>query len=62
MIATRSSVIWTFHIQFIGCRSRDVVARPRIFRKIDGRWQMIHPHVSFPVDPTSGAAKVDLRP
>jgi|GEM_PF-322698 len=34
----------------------------RIFRTIDGRWQMIHQHVSFPVDPTSGAAKMDLRP
>jgi ketosteroid isomerase-like protein len=34
----------------------------RIFQKIDGRWQMIHQHVSFPYDPKTGAAKTDLKP
>jgi ketosteroid isomerase-like protein len=34
----------------------------RVFQKIDGGWQMIHQHVSFPFDPASGAAKLDLRP
>ncbi|MEE6261164.1 nuclear transport factor 2 family protein [Plantactinospora sonchi] len=26
----------------------------RIFQRRDGRWQMIHQHVSFPFDPSSG--------
>ncbi|AVT31180.1 DUF4440 domain-containing protein [Plantactinospora sp. BC1] len=26
----------------------------RVFRKVDGRWQMIHQHVSFPFDPSTG--------
>lgn len=34
----------------------------RVFQKISGRWQMIHQHVSFPCDPTTGAAKMDLVP
>src|SRR5690606_14023685 len=34
----------------------------RVFQKIDGRWRMIHQHVSFPYDPESGAARLDLRP
>lgn len=34
----------------------------RVFQKVDGRWQMIHQHVSFPCDPETGAAKVDLKP
>jgi uncharacterized protein YndB with AHSA1/START domain len=34
----------------------------RIFQRIDGRWRMIHQHVSFPYDPESGAAKMDLHP
>lgn len=34
----------------------------RIFQKIDGRWQMIHQHVSFPVDPDSGEGRLDLKP
>lgn len=34
----------------------------RIFQKIDGRWQMIHQHVSFPMDPATGAVRVDLAP
>jgi uncharacterized protein YndB with AHSA1/START domain len=34
----------------------------RVFQRIDGRWQMIHQHVSFPFDPATGAAKMDLTP
>src|SRR5690606_13558487 len=34
----------------------------RVFQKVDGHWRMIHQHVSFPYDPGSGAAKLDLRP
>ncbi|HEY8944444.1 MAG TPA: SRPBCC domain-containing protein [Polyangiaceae bacterium] len=33
-----------------------------IFQRIDGRWQMIHQHVSFPVDPSSGSASTNLHP
>lgn len=34
----------------------------RIFQHIHGRWRMIHQHVSFPFDPATGQAKLDLRP
>jgi uncharacterized protein (TIGR02246 family) len=34
----------------------------RIFQKIDGRWLMIHQHVSFPMDPESGKAAMEVRP
>jgi ketosteroid isomerase-like protein len=34
----------------------------RVFQKIDGRWKMIHQHVSFPVDPETGEARTDLEP
>lgn len=34
----------------------------RIFQRIGGRWQMIHQHVSFPADPDTGAARLDLAP
>jgi ketosteroid isomerase-like protein len=34
----------------------------RIFQKIGGRWQMIHQHVSFPYDPATGTAELELRP
>jgi ketosteroid isomerase-like protein len=34
----------------------------RIFQKIDGRWRMIHQHVSYPYDPATGEAKIDLKP
>jgi ketosteroid isomerase-like protein len=34
----------------------------RIFQKLDGRWQMIHQHVSYPMDPESGKASTDLEP
>jgi uncharacterized protein YndB with AHSA1/START domain/ketosteroid isomerase-like protein len=34
----------------------------RLFQKVEGGWQMIHQHVSFPFDPASRAAKTDLQP
>lgn len=34
----------------------------RIFQHIDGDWKMIHQHVSFPFDPESGMARMDLKP
>jgi ketosteroid isomerase-like protein len=34
----------------------------RIFQKRDGRWAMIHQHVSFPYDPASGLAQTELSP
>lgn len=34
----------------------------RIFQKIDGRWMLIHQHVSYPYDPATGEAKIDLKP
>ncbi len=34
----------------------------RVFQKIDGKWRMIHQHVSYPYDPETGEAKADLKP
>ena len=34
----------------------------RVFQKIAGAWRMIHQHVSFPCDPQTMAARLDLRP
>lgn len=34
----------------------------RIFQRLDGRWQMIHQHVSFPMDPATGMVRADLVP
>ena len=34
----------------------------RIFQRVDGRWQMIHQHVSFPMDPATGRARFYLVP
>lgn len=31
----------------------------RIFRRIDGRWQLIHQHVSYPYDPETGTIVSD---
>jgi uncharacterized protein (TIGR02246 family) len=32
------------------------------YRKIDGRWNVTHEHVSAPFDPESGQASLDLKP
>lgn len=34
----------------------------RAFQRSNRRWMMIHQHVSFPVDPTTGIAATDLTP
>lgn len=34
----------------------------RVFQRIDREWKMIHQHVSFPVDPETGAAATALMP
>ncbi len=34
----------------------------RVFERRDGRWRMIHQHVSFPVDPETGLAATELTP
>lgn len=34
----------------------------RVFRRIDGRWRMVHQHVSFPYDAATGVARTDLTP
>jgi ketosteroid isomerase-like protein len=34
----------------------------RVFQRIEGRWRMIHQHVSFPADPATGMAATDLTP
>lgn len=34
----------------------------RVFRRREGRWTMIHQHVSFPFDPATGLAATDLTP
>jgi uncharacterized protein (TIGR02246 family) len=32
------------------------------YRKVDGRWNVTHEHVSVPFDPESGQASLDLKP
>lgn len=32
------------------------------YRKMDGKWMVMHEHVSVPFDPESGRASVDLTP
>lgn len=34
----------------------------RVFQRIEGRWQMIHQHVSFPYDPATGRAVTNATP
>jgi uncharacterized protein (TIGR02246 family) len=34
----------------------------RVFQRREGRWVMVHQHLSFPMDPATGAARTDLRP
>ena len=34
----------------------------RIFQKTDRGWEMIHQHLSYPMDPDSGHARTDLAP
>jgi ketosteroid isomerase-like protein len=34
----------------------------RVFARRDGAWRMVHQHVSFPLDPASGLAAINLCP
>jgi uncharacterized protein (TIGR02246 family) len=34
----------------------------RVFRRGNGRWTMVHQHLSFPMDPATGHAATDLTP
>lgn len=34
----------------------------RVFQRREGRWMMIHQHLSFPFDPETGAAATELAP
>lgn len=34
----------------------------RVFKRQPDGWKMIHQHLSFPLDPETGAARVDLQP
>lgn len=34
----------------------------RIFQKTDRGWELVHQHVSFPFDPGTGQARMDLAP
>lgn len=34
----------------------------RVFQRIGSTWEMVHQHVSFPVDPDTGAVAMDLAP
>ncbi len=34
----------------------------RVFQNRDGKWKMIHQHVSFPMDPETGQAATNLTP
>ncbi|MFV2099039.1 MULTISPECIES: YybH family protein [unclassified Micromonospora] len=33
----------------------------RVFRRRDGAWRMVHQHLSYPYDPSTGAARTDLH-
>ncbi|WP_328852318.1 SgcJ/EcaC family oxidoreductase [Micromonospora globbae] len=34
----------------------------RVFQRRNGAWLMVHQHLSYPYDPSTGAARTDLRP
>ncbi|ACV05612.1 nuclear transport factor 2 family protein [Kytococcus sedentarius] len=34
----------------------------RVFRRTENGWRMVHQHVSFPVDPETGIAAMELTP
>ncbi|MET8838873.1 nuclear transport factor 2 family protein [Streptomyces rubiginosohelvolus] len=34
----------------------------RVLQRQNGKWAMIHQHVSYPYDPRTGEARTDLRP
>ncbi|MGW4838825.1 nuclear transport factor 2 family protein [Streptomyces globisporus] len=34
----------------------------RVLQRQNGKWTMIHQHVSYPYDPRTGEAKINLQP
>ncbi|MBG0564588.1 YybH family protein [Actinoplanes aureus] len=34
----------------------------RVFRRAGGRWEMVHQHLSYPLEPATGEARTDLKP
>jgi len=62
-VVVRGDIAVTWGLNHMNGSGVDMWSRgTRIFQKIDGRWQMVHQHVSFPYDPATGAARLDLRP
>jgi uncharacterized protein (TIGR02246 family) len=55
------AVVWGLdHVQV---DSSDSWSRgTRVFRRRDGRWVLVHQHLSVPYDPETGEAKADLHP
>lgn len=62
-VVVRGDIAVTWGLNHMHGLGLDMWSRgTRIFQKVDGRWQMIDQHVSFPYDAASGAAKLELRP
>jgi ketosteroid isomerase-like protein len=44
-------------------KSMDSTARVTdVYKKLDGKWLVVHEHVSYPVDPMTGKADLDSKP
>jgi uncharacterized protein (TIGR02246 family) len=60
------AVVWGLnhmHIEPAGGQAIDSWSRgTRVFARRNGGWLMIHQHLSYPYDPSTGEAKTDLRP
>jgi len=55
------AVVWG--LDRIRAGSEEVWSRgTRVFQKRDGRWLMVHQHLSYPQDPETGMARMDLKP
>lgn len=62
-VLVRGDIAITWGLNHMHGSGLDMWSRgTRIFQKVDGRWQMIHQHVSFPYDPATGTTKLDLQP
>jgi len=62
-VVVRGDIAITWGLNHMHGPGVDIWSRgTRVFQKLDGSWRMIHQHVSFPFDPASGTAKLDLRP
>jgi ketosteroid isomerase-like protein len=61
-IVVRGDLAVTWGINRIDTSDATICSRAtRIFQRLDGRWQLIHQHVSFPMDPASGRAVTTPR-